>query len=77
MSAGMTRDAAAMTRSLGTARGGAEPGQRRAERLARDEHHVVAEQEPAPQPGAEREQPQAQPDGRARQPAGPGRARGS
>ena len=42
-----------------------QPEHRRGERLAGHEHHVVAEQEPAPQPGAEREQPQDEPDGEA------------
>ena len=60
------------TASLGTAPGSAagQPGQRGGERLPGHDHHVVAEQEPAPQPGAQGQQPQ----GQAR--AGRGRARG-
>jgi len=38
-----------------------QPEHRRGERLAGYEHHVVAEQEPAPEPGPEREQPEDEP----------------
>ena len=60
MSPGTIREATATTRSLGTARGGSSPGSAALNGIARHEDHVVAEQETPPQPGAQREQAQAQ-----------------
>ena len=45
--------------------GRGQAGQGGGERLAGHEHHVVAEQEAAPQAGAEREQAQGEADGGA------------
>ena len=64
-SAGRTREATAITRSLGTARGGAQAGQGGGERLAGHEQHVVAEQKAAPQAGSEGQQAQGETDGGA------------